>query len=426
MCNDDFKYFDWRCIPNETTIIEPCKKKDRYAIRFDIAQNIPLSLYNFSKAYFDSAHLIATRMIEKGRIDELDLYVFPLFFLYRHSLELLLKSIGFTFITQKEEQQLFLKDTLHNLKSIYEHILRYTIFPRNIDEHNWLIRYFDNISHDDKASDSFRYPFHIIPAYDELGWREFKINRVFQKQTHLDLISEANKFEAAYEILNAWYLDIYDSSTEHKAQEYLDCSNAFLDEGGSYYGQSVVGYEYRYNDFHAYCSGYKECACYLLQHIKKQYDEGIDIDYSHMWYPMCYLFRNTIELLLKSILFEYSNQTWQTKCAVAYDNKHKLCQLLKNAEKYAIEFYDVEDKDDYIKNMIRYCELLHDFDSDSSKFRYPIDKNCNPYLSTVRYYNFVEIGSFLKALVSAIDGIHSEIDYRKDVIDTLRAEYPEY
>lgn len=420
---DDFKYNDWRCLPDGETIITHCKKKDKYSVKIDTAENISLSFYNFSKAYFQSAHLIATRMIEKMQIDELDQYVFPLFFLYRHSLELLLKSIGFIFITEKSPRQLFLNDTFHNLKSIFEYVLRHTTFSRIPNEYQWLISYFTNISKADKASDSFRYPFHIVLSYDELGMRTFSIERVFQKQTHLDLIFEANKFEAAYEILNAWYLDLNEPSIEHGAFEYIECPNTFLDEGGYYYGQSVVGYEYRHDDFYAYCSGYKECASYLLQHLKKQYDEGIDVDYSHMWYPMCYLYRNTVELLLKSILFEYSNQTWQTKCAIAYDNKHKLCQLLKNAEVFAINFYDIEDQNDYIKNMVRYCSILHEFDSDSSKFRYPMDKNCTPYFSNIRYYNFVDLGLFLKALSSAIDGIHGEIEYRKDIIDTLRAEY---
>lgn len=423
---DDFKYNDWRCLPDATTIIKHCNKKDKYAVKIDTAENIPLSLYNFSKAYFESAHIIATRMIDKMQIDELDKYVFPLFFLYRHCLELLLKSIGFTFITDKTQRQIFLRDTFHNLKNIYEYILRYTTFSRNIKEHQWLTEYFANISQTDKASDSFRYPFHIIANYDELGMLTFDIKRVFQKQTNLDLISEVNKFEAAYEILNAWYLDINEPTISHNACEYTECESTFLDEGGYYYGQSVVGYEYRHSDFYAYCLGYKECASYLLHHLKKQYDENADIDFSHMWYPMCYLYRNTIELLLKSILFEYSNKAWQAKCFVAYSNKHKLCQLLKNAEKFAIEFYDIEDKDDYIKNMVRYCNILHDFDSDSSKFRYPIDKCCNPYFYNIRYYSFLDIGMFLKALVSAIDGIHGEIDYRKDVIDTLRAEYSGY
>lgn len=427
MTNEDaFKYNDWRCLPDATTIIKQCNKKDTYAVKIDTAENIPFSLFNFSKAYFESAHLIATRMIDKMQIDELDRYVFPLFFLYRHSLELLLKSIGLTFIVDEAQRQFFLKDTFHNLKSIYEYILQRTAFPRNIAEHQWLVAYFDNISQADKASDSFRYPFHIIVNYDEFGQREFEIKRVFQEQTHLDLIAEVNKFEAAHEILTAWYLDICEPTTMHEACEYTDCKNTFLDEGGYYYGQSVVGYEYRHNDFYAYCSGYKECASYLLDYLTKQHDENATMGYSHMWYPMCYLYRNTIELLLKSILFEYSNQTWQTKCAVAYDNKHKLCQLLKNAQEFALDYYDIEDRDDYIKNMIRYCKLLHEFDTDSSKFRYPIDKYCKPYFSNVRYYNFVHMGHFLKALASSIDGIHSEIDYRKDVIDTLRAEYSDY
>ena len=164
----DFKYFDWQCIPDSTTIIEPCNKKKKYAVKFDIANDASLSLYNFSNAYYKTAHIIATRMISKKQIDELDQYVFPLFFLYRHSLELLLKSIGFKFIIDKSQRQIFLSETFHNLKNILEYILRHTTFSRKIAEYQWLTKYFDNISEADKASDSFRYPFHIIFDFDEL------------------------------------------------------------------------------------------------------------------------------------------------------------------------------------------------------------------------------------------------------------------
>lgn len=426
MSKDDFKYNNWKYTPNATDSIQHCSKKQKYAVKFDIAEDIPASLYHFSKSYYQSAHLIATRMIEKMQIDELDRYIFPLFFLYRHSLELLLKSIGFIFITDKTQRQIFLRDTFHNLKNIYEYILNHTTYSRSNGEHIWLIGYLNNISQTDKASDSFRYPFHIILKSDMQGMEAYEIKRVFQKQMHLDLISEANKFEAAYEILNTWYLDITEPATTHKASEYIECNNSFLDEGGCYFSQSVVGYEYRHDDFYAYCSGYMECATYLLDYLKEQYDEDSNIDYSHMWYPMCYLYRNAIELLLKSIIFEYSNQNWQTKCAVAYENKHKICKLLNNIDKYAIQFYEIHDQNNYIKNMVRYCEVLHQFDSDSSKFRYPIDKYCSPYLHTEKYYNFIEMGNFLRALASAIDGVHSEIDYRKDVIDTLQVEYSGY
>ena len=426
MSEDSFKYNDWKFIPDGTTIIKVCNKKDLYAVKVDISSNIVKSLYDFSVAYFESAHIIATRMLSEMRIDELDSYVFPLFFLYRHSLELLLKSIGFTFVLDKSQRKLFLTETFHNLQSIFEYVLQNTTFPRNEKEKQWLLTYFENISCADASSDSFRFPFHIIEKCNEFGVKQFEINRVFKKQTHLNLISEANKFEAAYQILNAWYLDIHEPTVVHSADEYLECNNTFLDEGGSYYSQSVVGYGYSHNDFYAYCNGYKECASYLLEYLTKQYDMKIVLNYSHMWYPMCYLYRNTIELLLKSIIFQYSNQTWNDKCAVLYYNKHKLCKLFKNIEKFTFEYYDLEDINDYIKNMLRYCNLLHTFDSDSSKFRYPIDRFCRPYFSNTRYYSFVDIGIFLKSLASAIDGICSEIEYRKEIIDTLKSEYSGY
>ena len=128
MTEDNFKYNDWKYVPDSTTIIKSCNKKDDYAVKVDTSEDIPVSLYNFSKAYFESAHIIATRMLDKMKNDELDSYVFPLFYLYRHSLELLLKSICFTFILDKSLRQSFLTHKFHNLKSIYEYILQNATF----------------------------------------------------------------------------------------------------------------------------------------------------------------------------------------------------------------------------------------------------------------------------------------------------------
>lgn len=68
------------------------------------------------------------------------------------------------------------------------------------------------------------------------------------------------------------YLDFVDEEKRHISFEYKLCTTSFLDEGGYYYEQSVVGYEYHHNDFHAYLSGYKECANYLKQYMVQEYD----------------------------------------------------------------------------------------------------------------------------------------------------------
>ena len=86
---------------------------------------------------------------------------FPVFFLYRHSIELFLKSIACTQITHKIDIAIFFKDTFHDPESILKYITAKTSLSLPNDELQWLLAYFHNIASFDKASDSFRYPYHI-------------------------------------------------------------------------------------------------------------------------------------------------------------------------------------------------------------------------------------------------------------------------
>lgn len=101
---DAFKYRNFNNDPTSDGEIKIGRRKDLYAVKFDTAANLSESFLNFSKAYYLSADIIANRMLGEHQIDELDRYFFPLFFLYRHSVELILKSIGCIFITEKTDR----------------------------------------------------------------------------------------------------------------------------------------------------------------------------------------------------------------------------------------------------------------------------------------------------------------------------------
>lgn len=55
-----------------------------------------MSLYGVRQGYLDSANdlvEIAIREGSRGNIAKLDMYIFPIFFLYRHSIEISIKNI---------------------------------------------------------------------------------------------------------------------------------------------------------------------------------------------------------------------------------------------------------------------------------------------------------------------------------------------
>lgn len=420
---DDFKYKKLNRYPTILGEIKPSKKGAPFSVKFDIAADVSSSFHDFSKAFYFAADIIINRMLEKCHIDELDKYFFPVFFLYRHSIELLLKSIACIKLTDQTDRAVFFANTFHDPESILKHITENTTLSLPKEEMQWLQEYFHNIAKFDKASDSFRYPYHIKAEKDIFGKQKYTFIRVFEKQTHIDLIAEANKMIAAYEILENWYDNI--TNTEVRvSNEYIQCTSSFLDKGGSYYEQSVVGYEYHHNDFYAHCSGYLECGNFLQEYMISEFASNNIPD--HLFYPVCYLYRNDVELLLKAIIFEFSGLSLQERCKILYTNKHSILKLFCFIENNILEQFDLSPKDNFIVNAKRYCDLLHNFDSDSSKFRYPVNKYCMPYQKTIKYYNCAELMEFLEALCNAIDGIHGEISSRSEAIAEMVAEYGQY
>ena len=82
---------------------------------------------------------------------------------------------------------------------------------------------------------------------------KFVIKPIFNNQIHIDLVKFANKFEAAYEIIKKWYLKETDDAVEWKELEPL-----FMETGGYYYAQSVVGYKYSRAEFYPYTKIFRD------------------------------------------------------------------------------------------------------------------------------------------------------------------------
>jgi hypothetical protein len=80
--------------------------------------NIEEEFYTFACNFNKSAHMLTEYILEDPRIERLDFYFFSLAYLYRHSIELILKAIGFKYIVDIDDRKAFLKDTFHNLAKI--------------------------------------------------------------------------------------------------------------------------------------------------------------------------------------------------------------------------------------------------------------------------------------------------------------------
>lgn len=353
--------------------------------------------YNFNKV----AHIITEYILKNPRISNLDIYFFALAYLYRHSIELILKAIGFQYIINLEKRKAFLKSTRHNLAMIFESITPFikSQLDNDKDANNWLVSYFDDISTIDKESDSFRYPFGIhvekVAGHFEKV-KGYSIKPVFNEQKNINLVTFANKMEIAFDLLKSLYQDKFGAVNEYK--EY---NPSFLEEGGNYYSRSVIGYKYSVEKFYPFVRAYTECAECLYKKINE--DKGLK---ESLFIPMCYLYRNAVEISLKETLFEECSFTFQEAVKNLKERKHSILSLWNLIRGEVIEHADAPKDDTTIENVERYITQLHNADGTSDKFRYPTDKYLQLHFREKKKYDISNVNNFFCELLAFLQTVN--------------------
>lgn len=376
--------------------------------------NLQEEFFNYALKFKKSSYLIANYVLKDPNISKLDNYFFSLAYLYRHSLELILKAIGFKYILEVEDRKFFIKDTFHNLSLILEFISPYikNNIEENKDSYDWLVLLFADMNDIDKGSDSFRYPFGISAKKGD----QFIIKTFIERQTHIDLVAFANKMEIAFDILKSYYSE----NTKIKT-DYLKFKPVLLEEGGSYYGQSVLGYSYSRNKFYPYVKAYTESADFLYEkmcnnnHLKET-----------LFMPMCYLYRNSIELAMKEILLEECSYDFQQSIKLINDSKHNLSKLWKAIKNDIMQNANVSKEDLTIINAEKYIKQLHEIDSSSDKFRYPTNKHLFLHYKKKRKLDIKNVAMYFKDMTSFLNGVCIMMSVQNDWNAEMQAEYRSY
>lgn len=368
----------------------------------------------YGHKFYRAGYLTAKYMVECGDISKLDTYFFALVYLYRHSLELILKAIAFQFIIEREERIEFLKNTFHNLAKIFAVVKPFINLQNRFskDVIIWLEQYLDGISWVDKESDSFRYPFNISITSNEWGDKQYRAKPLFEKQTHINLIALANKMEIAYSFLECVYNKVPYNSNEH-----IRYTTEFLQEGGSYHGQCVVGYGYAIGKFFPFIKAYSEIPSMLVAEIVSG-KESSDI----LFLPVCYLYRNAVELALKGILYEESLHSRQESLRLICRYKHKISGLWQSIRKQIIEEAGVPENDKTVLYVDEYISQLHSYDPSSSIFRYPIDKHLAYHFKNTRVLDIENVDNFFRELISFLEAVDTMLSAHNEWRAEMEAE----
>ena len=145
-------------------------------------------------------------------------------------------------------------------------------------------------------------------------------------------------------------------------------------------------------------------------------------DVYNCFLPACYMMRNVVELSLKMLWFEEIHENYQIKCKILKKRKHNINEMWKEIKTH-LDINGSTDDEEYLLAIGNYCLQLQTFDSDSSKFRYPVNKSLQPYFNQDRKFDFVHMLSFMEAIVNAINSIDMMISYQNELEAELLAEY---
>lgn len=395
-----FNSLEW---PNEFEKIDYLPIDSNYIVEVENVGSFQEVFYEYGINYFSAAEIISEYIFNNNMTYyELDSYIFPLTFLYRHSFELMLKAIVFKTITDKNCRIGFIKRNSHCLSQLLDYALSVSRTNCTAQEITWLKRYFESISKIDKESDSFRYPFSIIKN-KTTDSSLYKMKVIFESAICVDLGILINQFETAFKLLDKWYC-----GNNYSVDIVKEIPTYFLAENDNQERNPII--EYHNNDcFYNYIHSYTDTACQICITMKHYYENGKKEYGKKLFFPMCYLFRNGIELYLKSIIVNFGFKNMSDNIKIINRKKHSIIGLWHKVNEIILKYNRNPINQDNAKKDIAiietYCKQLHDFDYDADKFRYPASKNLNYYFKISKKFDFIETKKFFESIINFFDGI---------------------
>ena len=372
-------------------------------ITFSNSGQLDKDFYKYACDFYEAAeyiiHYLGEDAAQKHDIAKLDLWYFPMVYLYRHSLELLLKAIIFQTITDKNDRINIVEEIRHNLLQAFQKIIE--IKSLTIDGNanaQWLKNFLSDISQLDSESDMFRYPF----------GNQFRI--LFERQTNISLKATHDNMNKAYNIVKELF-----STGMFSEQIYEAYEPKLIIKGDHYYQQSVVGYKYSQYSFYPYFSSYNEVGVFLKKTI-------VEENKSNLFMPTCYLYRNAIELCLKKMIAEDSHIDNDKALKIIRKKKHSVQGLWNSIVEEIKMHVNSSDRDSTLEDLEQYIQTFHNLDNRSDLFRYPCNTKLESYFLTATPFDIENVTSCFEEFCTTLDSIDDMLIAVKEVEEEIKAE----
>lgn len=345
---------------------------------------------NLSVAYFECARKVCEEILDHPDDNaKCDTWFFPAVYMFRQSLELLLKALVCKEIKRKREMEDVFERCKHNLwllfstlKTANDNLLI------NNEEVAWLDEYLNSIETVDENSDLFRYPF---------------TEDFFQthKNKFFDIADMGNAFLMAYIILSKC-----DTGIENKGIIDIDIQmpTEFIRYAGHGYGNCYIWKSIRKNDFYAQVTGYSRVAEFLFKQLQ---EENVATES----YPIIFLLRNAIELGLKRLLYSSTQIRVPAHKIYSVRNSHFLYKDLWKNISGMLEHYATERDEDLntLKLFEKYVKELSVIDKKGDIFRYPCSYSMK-YKFNNEPIDIDNVYRWMQGMFQLLDGCDSMLD----------------
>lgn len=187
-----------------------------------------------------------------------------------------------------------------------------------------------------------------------------------------------------------------------------------------------------FSQFYYYTIGYLEAGNLLIEHtlnLPEELSEKMRSEELRLYIiPACFLYRQYLELTLKDIYIQYSNDDDETKKKAIGETSHNLKKIWKYAQK-VIKNIDPESNKEKVKMLESYIFEFAEEDPSSFKYRYPITKGIkqvSPNGFKINIRNLMERMNEIEAFLAS--DILGQLDFYKwkNETDEYRNRYLEY
>ncbi|MBU3206984.1 hypothetical protein KPL33_08330 [Clostridium algidicarnis] len=190
-------------------------------------------------------------------------------------------------------------------------------------------------------------------------------------------------------------------------------------ETDNYYNFAHFGWGNVETQFYGYMEGYKEAADNLIEYATNSKDiKTLDT----FIFPICFLYRQYLELAMKNIFLKYSGSSEEDKVKVIKNVSHNLNEMWKKMVLIISEETTNEEKED-IKIVRDYIKQFSDFDKSSFTFRYPINKELDLLFKEEKFLDLINLRERMNELYNFFEGCDGKLDSIRDFKYEMMSNY---